>query len=114
MKTKLSLAASLMLIISLNLIASAQQGTGSTAPQTVHAKGHGCVKPGNVSGCYVVNDYKAHRKYNVFFHDAKPDMDTGISFEGIAYGHRDPHCKQGQRVDVTEWKPLEGECPQTQ
>jgi len=72
------------------------------------------VKPGEVSGCYVVNDYKAHRKYNVFFRNTTPDVDTGISFEGIAYGHRDPHCNQGQRVDVTEWKPLESECPQTQ
>jgi hypothetical protein len=62
----------------------------------------------------VVNDYKSHRQYNVFFRDAKPDMDTGISFEGIAYGHRDPHCKQEQRVDIAEWKPLAGECSQTQ
>jgi len=113
MKTKIGLAVSLMLILSLSLIASAQLGTGQAAPQTVHAKGHGCVKAGNVSGCYVVNDYKAHRKYNVFFRKATPDMDTGISFEGIGYGHSDPHCKQGQKVDVTEWKPIAGECPQT-
>ena len=111
MKKKGFLAASLMLVTSLSTIATAQQGT---APQTAHVKGHGCVKPGNVSGCYVVNDYKAHRKYNVFFRDTKPDMDTGISFEGIGYGHKDPHCKQGQKVDVAEWTPLAGECPQAQ
>lgn len=114
MMTKVFLAASLMLITSLSLIMTGQEQTGATAPQSTHAKGHGCVKPGSVSGCYVVNDYKGHRKYNVFFRDTKPDMDTGISFEGIGYGHRDPHCNQGQKVDVTEWKPLAGECPQTQ
>jgi|SRR6516225_1432632 hypothetical protein len=110
MKMKVLLTTLLMLIISLGLIAHAQQGMGTST----HVKGHGCVKPGEVSGCYVVNDYKAHRKYNVFFRNTTPDVDTGISFEGIAYGHRDPHCNQGQRVDVTEWKPLESECPQTQ
>src|SRR5215831_15885699 len=114
MKKKVFLAASLMLMTSLSLIAIAKRGTGATSPQSTHVKGHECAKPGNVSGCYVVNDYKAHRKYNVFFRDTKPDTDTGISFEGIAYGHRDPHCNQGQKVDVTEWKPLEGECPQAQ
>jgi hypothetical protein len=112
MRTNVLLAALLILIISVSLIAVAQQGTGTTSPQSTHIKGHGCVKTGNVSGCYVVNDYKAHRKYNVFFREKAPDVDTGISFEGIAYGHRDPHCKQGQRVDVTEWKPLAAECPQ--
>jgi hypothetical protein len=114
MKKKDFLATSLMLMTSLSMIAIAQQGTGATAPQSTHVIGHGCVKPGNISGCYVVNDYKAHRKYNVFFRNAKPDMDTGISFEGIGYGHRDPHCKEGQKVDVAEWKPVAGECPQTQ
>ena len=114
MKKKVLLSTSLMLMTSLSLIAIAQQGTGASAPQTTHVKGHGCVKPGKISGCYVVNSYKAHRKYNVFFSDTKPDMDTGISFEGIAYGHLDPHCNQGQKVDVTEWKVLAGECPQTQ
>jgi hypothetical protein len=112
MKTR-AFSAALMLMFSLTLIAFAQEGTGTASPQSTHVKGHGCVKPGNVSGCYVVNDYKAHRKYNVFFRKEKPDMDTGISFEGIAYGHRDPHCNQGQRVDVAEWKPLASECPQT-
>jgi len=114
MKKNVLLAAALLSMASLSPIAIAQQGMGATAPQTTHVKAHGCVKPGNVSGCYVVNDYKAHRKYNVFFRDTKPDMDTGISFEGIAYGHRDPHCNQGQKVDVAEWKPLAGECPQTE
>jgi hypothetical protein len=111
---KMFWAVSLIVMTSLSLTAVAQQGTGATAPRSTHVKGHGCIKPGKISGCYVVNDYKAHRKYNVFFRDAKPDMDTGISFEGIAFGHLDPHCSQGQRVDVAEWKPLAGECPQTQ
>jgi hypothetical protein len=111
---KMFWAVSLMFMTSLSLTAVAQQGTGATAPRSTHVKGHGCIKPGKISGCYVVNDYKAHRKYNVFFRDAKPDMDTGISFEGIAYGHLDPHCSQGQRVDVAEWRPLAGECPQKQ
>ena len=111
---KAFLAASLMVLTSPGVIATAQQETGATSPHTTHVKGQGCIKPGNVSGCYVVNDYKAHRKYNVFFRDTMPAMDTGISFEGIAFGHRDPHCKQGQKVDLAEWKPLEGQCPQTQ
>src|ERR1700739_2299365 len=114
MKKKMFLMASLVLMSALSLIATAQQGAGTTAPSSTHVKGHGCIKPGNVSGCYVVNDYKAHRKYNAFFRDTTPDMDTGTYFAGLGYGHRDPHCNQGQRVDVTEWKPLAGECPQTE
>ena len=55
------------------------------------------VKPGNVEGCVVVNDFKAHRKYNVFFLGDKPAMDTGISFEGLGYSHLDSHCQQGQK-----------------
>ena|SRR5215471_13804912 len=114
MKKNLLLTASLMFLTSISVIGVSQQETPATAPQTTHLKGHGCVKQGNVSNCYVVNDYKTHRKYNLFFRDTKPDLETGISFEGIAYGHRDPHCNQGQKVDVTEWKPLAGECPQAQ
>jgi hypothetical protein len=111
---KMFLVVFLMCVISLSLSAVAQSGAGATSPQSKHVKGHGCLKPGTVSGCYVVNDYKAHRQYNVFFRDARPDMDTGISFEGIGYGHRDPHCSQGQKVDIAEWKPLAGECSETQ
>ena len=114
MGKKVFLTASLVLVTLLSVIAFAQHGTGPSAPGSTHVKGHGCIKRGNVSGCYVVNDYKAHRKYNVFFRDTKPDMDTGVSFEGIGYGHQDPHCKQGQKVDVSEWKPLAGECRQAQ
>ena len=114
MKMKMLFAASVMLMAFPMLVALAQQATGTTSPQSTHVKGHGCLKLGSVSGCYVVNDYKAHRKYNVFFRNTTPDMNTGISFEGIAYGHRDPHCNQGQRVDVSEWKPLASECPQVQ
>lgn len=114
MTKKFFLAASFVLMAAVCLTAIAQQGTGPASPQTKHVQGHGCVMLGNVSGCYVVNDYKAHRQYNVFFRKTKPDLDTGISFEGLAYGHRDPHCKEGQRVEVAEWKPLAGECPQTQ
>ena len=114
MKKNFLLTALLVLIASISMIGVDQQEMPTTAPQTTHLKGHGCVKQGNVSNCYVVNDYKTHRKYNLFFRDTKPDLDTGISFEGLAYGHRDPHCNQGQRVDVTDWKPLTGECPQAQ
>jgi len=113
MKKTVVVAFTLMVMASLSLIAIAQPGPWPTAPQSTYVKARGCVKPGNVSGCYVVNDYKAHRKYNVFFRDTKPDLDTGISFEGIGYGHPDPHCNQGQKVDVTEWTPIAGECPKT-
>jgi len=112
MKVKLFLLTLLLLAIPSGV--HAQQKTPPPNPPTVHVKGHGCVKPGNVEGCVVVNDFKAHRKYNVFFLGDKPAMDTGISFEGLGYSHLDPHCKQGQKVQVSEWKPLEGECPQTQ
>lgn len=113
MTNKVLLAAGLVLTAAFALCQ--EPGSSSpipTAPATTHVKGHGCVKPGDVSGCFVVNDYKAHRKYNVFFPADKPDMNTGISFEGIGYSHPDPHCKQGQKVQVSEWKPLEGECPE--
>lgn len=92
---------------------SQEAGAPPTASHTVHIKGHGCVRPGNVEGCMVVNDFKAHRKYNVFFLKDHPEMNTGISFEGLGYSKLDPHCKQGQKVQVSEWKPLEGECPVT-
>jgi len=112
MKVKLFLLTLLLLAIPSGV--HAQQKTPPPNPPTVHVKGHGCVKPGNVEGCVVVNDFKAHRKYSVFFLGDKPAMDTGISFEGLGYSHLDPHCKQGQKVQVSEWKPLEGECPRTQ
>lgn len=82
--------------------------------QTHHIKARGCVQPGNVPDCMVVNDFKAHRKYSVFFLSERPPIGSGISFEGLAYPHRDTHCWQGQKVQVTEWKPLGGEeCRQT-
>jgi len=112
MKIKLFSLTWLLLAMSIGLIA--QQTPPPANPPTVHIKGHGCVKPGNVEGCVIVNDFKAHRKYNVFFLGDKPAMDTGVSFEGLGYSHLDPHCQQGQKVQVSEWKPLDGECPQTQ
>src|SRR5690242_9680040 len=99
------------------LLATASPSTGqlqrhpSESP-TVHIKGQGCLKPGNVPGCVVVNDFGAHRKYNLFFLNNKPELNTGISFEGLGYSHTDSRCKQGQKVQVTEWKPFKGECPQ--
>ena len=113
MKKKV-LATLLVLMTSVTLITVAQERTEKASPQTAHIQGHGCVKSGSVPGCFVVNDYKARRKYNVFFRSTKPEIDSGISFEGIAYGHLDPHCNQGQKVEVAEWKPLAGECPQRQ
>lgn len=104
----------LLLTSSVALFSQQQAATPPASPPTVQVHGHGCVKPGNVEGCLIVNDFRAHRKYNVFFLGEKPAMDTGISFEGLGYSHLDPHCKQGQKVQVSEWKPLEGECPQTQ
>jgi hypothetical protein len=113
MKNDRSLLGLPILVLLASMTTVAQQGTGQRkSPHTAHVKGRGCLKQGNISGCYVLNDYNAGRKYNVFFRDTKPDPDTGISFEGIGYGHRDPHCNQGQKVEVTEWKPLKGECPQ--
>lgn len=114
MKKEVALAASLLLMASPALCQETGSSSGPpTAPPTAHIKGHGCVKPGDVAGCYVVNDFRAHRKYNVFFLNTKPEMDTGISFEGIGYSKVDSRCKQGQKVQVSEWKPLAGECPQT-
>lgn len=102
------------LVVMAAIASNAQQTAATAPPQTAHVTGHGCVKPGNVADCVVVNDYKAHRKYNVFFRDNKPEMNTGISFEGIGYGHVDPHCKQGQKIEVSDWTPLPGECPQAE
>lgn len=111
---KKSLFLLIWLLVASSLVLVGQTTTPRANPPTVHVKGHGCVRPGNVPGCVVVNDFKAHRKYNVFFVSDKPAMDTGISFEGLGYSHVDPHCNQGQKVQVSEWKPLEGECPQSQ
>src|SRR5215472_243925 len=107
----------LMLLLTPLILSIGQVGQEtrfSFYPPTVHVKGRGCLRPGNVAGCVVLHDYKARRKYNVFFVGDKPDINTGISFEGLGYSHLDPHCKQGQKVQVTEWKPLKGECPQRQ
>jgi len=111
--TKLLFVIGILLVCSVALIGQ-QAAPPPASPPTVHVTGHGCVKPGNVEGCVIVNDFRAHRKYNVFFLGDKPAMDTGVSFEGLGYSHLDPHCKQGQKVQVSEWKPLDGECPQTQ
>ncbi len=88
------------------------QTTQGTASRTKHIQGKGCLKPGRQTGCLVVNDIKAHRKYNVFF-DGKdqPELYTAISFEGIGYPHI-AHCNQGQKVQVTDWKPLPEKCSQ--
>ena len=110
MKRKVVLAIGLLCVASQ---VYSQQPAATTASHTVHIKGHGCVKPGTVEGCMIVNDFKAHRKYNVFFLKDKPAPDTGISFEGLGYSKVDPHCNQGQKVQVSDWKPLEGECPTT-
>jgi hypothetical protein len=112
MKMKKKVVPAIWLLFAASQVFS-QEPTGArpTAPPTVHITGQGCVRPGNVSGCLVVSDFKAHRKYNVFFLGNKPEPNTGISFEGLGYSKVDPHCKQGQKVQVSDWKPLEGECP---
>src|SRR5215469_2907184 len=102
----------LFLLVWFFLAASLLSFSQHNSTPTHHIKGRGCLKPGNVSDCMIVNDFKAHRKYNVFFLSERPPMDRGISFEGLGYNHLDPHCQQGQKVQVTEWKPLPGECPQ--
>jgi len=106
----------LMLVVLIATQTRAQQSTQSkqassgTTASTQHIEGKGCVKPGRQSGCLVVNDIKAHRKYNVFF-DGKepPELYTAIQFEGIGYSHAS-HCNQGQKVQVVDWKPLPEAC----
>jgi hypothetical protein len=112
MKVTMLLAAWLLLAPFIQSVG--QETRSSSSKPTVHVKGRGCLKPGNVPGCVVLNDYKARRKYNVFFTGDKPEINSGISFQGLGYSHLDPHCNQGQKVQVTEWKPLAGECPQRQ
>lgn len=112
------LLATLIPVLLASLQLSAQQSSTSNqantgaAPSTHHIEGKGCLKPGRQNGCLVVNDIKAHRKYNLFF-DGKnqPELNTAISFEGIGYQHVS-HCNQGQKVQVTDWKALPGNCPQ--
>ena len=76
------------LLTSLPMLAQQSSSTGkanseTTAAKTEHIEGKGCVKPGRQNGCFIVNDIKAHRKYNVFFDGkSQPDMYTAISFEG--------------------------------
>ena len=84
---------------------TAKANPNTTAAKTEHIEGRGCIKPGRQHGCFVVNDIKAHRKYNVFF-DGKnqPDMYTAISFEGIGYQHVS-HCSQGQKVRLQSGNP---------
>ncbi len=104
----------LTLLTSLSMLAQQSSSTAKpnseTTPRTEHIEGKGCLKPGRQNGCFIVNDIKAHRKYNVFFDGkSQPDMYTAISFEGIGYQHVS-HCSQGQKVQITDWKPLPGEC----
>jgi hypothetical protein len=41
-------------------------------------------------------------------------MKEEITFEGLGYSHPDGHCNQGQKVQITEWKPSGRECPERQ
>ena len=102
------------LLTSLPMLAQQSSSTAKansqTTARTEHIEGKGCLKPGRQDGCFIVNDIKAHRKYNVFFDGkSQPDMYTAISFEGIGYQHVS-HCSQGQKVQITDWKPQPGEC----
>jgi len=110
MKSRMLLAAWLLFTPLIPIVS--QEAAPSSPHPTTHVKGRGCLKRGNVPDCVILNDYAARRKYNVFFVGKKPDLNTGISFEGLGYNHQDLHCKQGQKVQVTEWKPLEEKCPQ--
>jgi hypothetical protein len=112
MKMKKKVALAIWLLCAAAQVFSQEPGAPPTAPPTVHIKGRGCVRPGKVEGCLVVSDFNAHRKYNLFFLKDKPAPNTGISFEGLGYSKVDPHCNQGQKVQVSDWKPFKGECPQ--
>lgn len=74
------------LLTSLPMLAQQSSSTAKTNPETTaakteHIEGRGCVKPGRQNGCFIVNDIKAHRKYNVFFDGkSQPDMYTAIFF----------------------------------
>jgi len=46
-------------------------------------------------------------------HDLKLTANPGVSFEGVGDSKQDPHCQPGRKVQVSDWKLLEGECPQT-
>ena len=75
---------SLTLLTSLPMLAQQSSSTAKTNPETTaaeteHIEGRGCLKPGRQNGCFIVNDIKAHRKYNVFFDGKRqPDMYTAI------------------------------------
>ncbi len=109
------LLATLIVVLLASVQMPAQQPSKSsqtTTGSTKHIEGKGCLKPGRQKGCLVVNDIKAHRKYNVFFDGkAQPELYTAISFEGIGYQHAS-HCNQGQKVQVADWKPLPEKCSQ--
>jgi len=85
---------------------SQSKETNTGAPSsTQHIKGKGCVRPGRQSGCLVVNDIKAHRKYNVFFyrkdlpvhcnrvrrHWVRDRWKSGDSLASIASSGKDPN-----------------------
>ena len=111
---KIGLIALMLVIAWLPVPSAAQQTPDQTikgsAPHTEHITGKGCVQPGKLKNCVMVNDIKAHRKYDVFFKaDNKPEMYTAVEFEGIGY-HQHSHCNDGQPVQVVNWKPAEGEC----
>jgi hypothetical protein len=83
---------------------SKETNTGASS-SAQHIKGKGCVRPGRQSGCLVVNDIKAHRKYNVFFYGKDlPEMYTAIAFEGIGYaivGSQATHWPRSHLVGKT-------------
>ncbi len=106
--------ATLIVVVLASLQLSAQQSSQSeqtsAGSTTQHIRGTGCVKPARQKDCLIVNDIKAHRKYNVFFvGKAQPELYTAISFEGVGYPHVS-HCQQGQKVQILDWQPLTETC----
>ena len=103
---------SVVLLASVQLLAQQPSKSDPNTARTEHVEGRGCLRPGRQEGCLIVNDIKAHRKYSVFFVGKdQPELYTAISFEGIAYPHVS-HCRQGQKLQVTDWKPLPEKCSQ--
>jgi hypothetical protein len=82
-----------------------EKSTNPTTPVT----GSGCLQAGVERGCYVLQDTKTGKLYNLFFNDARPEVNTMIKFAGRL--HSGPTiCMQGTPVEVQRFARLKPAC----
>jgi hypothetical protein len=86
-----------------------QQDKPNDPPAATTVTGSGCVEAGVEAGCIVVHDSKTNKLYNLYFTEKRPEIGTGIHFEGTKHGGVTT-CMQGEPVKVSNWSRVEMSC----